>query len=340
MNNLFDYTEALRDTIANHQEDIQKQAEKDSEFNTQIQEALTPFTTEFLREGVPPLVQKLGLGISKKLGLDVKTASRIAKNLKEGGVPKAISGEIQERFNRSGPRDETPENPGEAPDQTPIRPIREVEFQNPVFDPESSFEPEEFEPEEAEGNPSNLYSFREILRNKDLFKQYAKNTVPENIPDTATDEDFENARMYMINNGDQLSEADLNRVSFIEPAEPQPGTSSNQIGRLLRQGSPQEPSPETPEPTVSEEPSPSIPTTESDLTEAGENLAKNTAKTAIEDVGENIGEDLGEATLDADPITAPLGIILGIGSLLGEIFGQKHPVLPQTMTQPSTQFGV
>ncbi len=328
MNDLFNYQSALRDTIADHQQDLAQQAEKDSEFNTKIQEALTPFTTEFLREGVPPLVKKAGLGIAEKLGLDVKTAKRIAENLKEGGVPKAISGEVQERLKRSGPKQETPENPGEAPDEIPRPPIREVEFQNPVFDPESV-------PSLEEG--TNLYKMGDILNSKELFKTYAK----ENYADLAEqqgEEGIEEVRQQFLQDPNIYREG----IHFLtkEPV-PTPGATSNNIGRLLREGSPTEPTPETPQPTISEEPSPTIPSSEGELAEAGENLAKTTAKTAIKDIGENVGEDLTDVALDADPLTAPIGIILGIGSLLGEIFGQKHPVEPSpTPTQPSTQFGV
>lgn len=326
MNDLFNYQSALRDTIADHQQDLAQQAEKNSEFNTKIQEALTPFTAEFLREGIPSLTQKIGSVLGDKLGLS--SVARIAKNFQEGGVPKAISGEVQERLKRSGSKQETPENPGETPDITPSEPIPSQEFQNPVFDPESA-------PALEEG--TNLYKMGDILNDAEMFKTYAKNNFAD-LAEQGGEQGIEEARQQLL----QDPTIDGEALQFLtkEPI-PTPGATSNNIGRLLRQGSPTQPTPETPEPTISEEPSPTIPTSEGELAEAGENLAKTTAKTAIKDIGENIGEDLGETALDADPFTAPIGIILGIGSLLGEIFGQKHPVEPSpTPTQPSTQFGI
>lgn len=349
MNDLFNYSNALRETLSEHQQDLQDQAEKDSEFNTKIQEALTPFTTEFLREGIPPAVQKLGSALSEKLGLkNVKAISRIAKNLKEGGVPKAISGEIQEGLNRVGKKQETPANPGEAEDNELVPP-REVVFQNPLYDPEGGFEPEE-----VEDTPNNLYSFGDILNDKNLFKQFVKQEHPE-LTNSGGEEDIEEARQQLL----QDPTLEHRSMYFLndEPAVPTPGSSSNQIGRLLREGSPQEPTPETPEegtrptttpegptttpetptPTagpVSEEPSPTIPSSAEDLENAGKKAITNTLKDTLPE------ELLPETGLDLDPLTAPIGLLLGLGSLFTEIFAQKHPVLPQTTTQPSTQFGV
>lgn len=365
MDDAINYANSLRSALNSQSQDFSKSItanERIEEFNQRLQEGLTPFTTEFLREGLGPIVKKVGVSVAKKLG--IKGGEQLAKDAVDKGVPKALSNYLQRSFrpNQSVPEAE------EAVNSEPISGARSVTFNNPVFDPDQEIETENTlqegadNVEEATGQtpaeasqvansvsdtaaaseeaPSTTFKFGDVLNNTDLYKRWVNNLDPE-ILAGRNEEEIEASRQYILRRNPKM-DANVEVGPENEPVA-QPGSTSNRIGRLLNQSQ--------------QEAAPSAEELGQEAKQAGENVVTSAGQDAAEDVAENAGETLAksaapevaetlapEIALDADPFTAPIGLLLGLGTLFGELFGQKHhPAAPKiipTPTQVSSQFGI
>ena len=367
MDDAINYANSLRSALNSQSQDFSKSItanERIEEFNQRLQEGLTPFTTEFLREGLGPIVKKVGVSVAKKLG--IKGGEQLAKDAVDKGVPKALSNYLQRSFrpNQSVPEAE------EAVNSEPISGARSVTFNNPVFDPDQEIETENTlqegadNVEEATGQteaeasqvansvtdaaagaeeaPSTTFKFGDVLNNTDLYKRWVNKLEP-GLLDGRNEEEIEQSRHILLSKNPKM-DANVEVGPENEPVA-QPGTTSNRIGRLLNQ------SQQESAPTAEELGQEAEQSGENAIVSGGENAAEDVADTAGSILSKAaskaapLAEELApEVALDSDPFTAPIGILLGIGTLLGELFGQKsHPAVPkiiQTPTQVSSQFGI
>jgi len=324
MDNIFEYRNLLNSAL--------------SDYNEKSQTALNEYSAKVLEnEGVKRAIEQ----ITEPIG-DLFLVNPVEKGVKFLGKK---AGEFLK--SKLDPKPQTSDN------LNPESQGRSVEFENPVYDPESVDTPIEAQdaPEIADvgSSENNLFSFREVLNNRDLFRQYAQRNVPEMIPEQGQEQALEDARQNLLDNVEQFSEEDLNQISFLdEPVRPAPGSSSNRIGQLLRQNE------NVASDVVSNNSSASADATSSAESsglstggaEAGGEGGAELSGELAGSVGASLGTETGiDLALLADPFTALFGLIAGIGTIVGGIEGaesHKNPTVPKPppMANVSTQFGI
>ena len=295
--------------------------------------------------GVKPIetIGKVGGRLLKKTG------QGIADQFKEG--IKSVKEEAQEKISPT----ETTEGPSEG---------RVVEFDNPLYDPDTPIEtPEMPTPAEVPTSSVEIHSFGDILNDRNLFKRYVTEQQPE-LAESGGDEGIEQARIHLRDNADEL-DLDLENPQFVQSGiepEARPGATSNRIGQLLRENeNPQieQPSNNNTGPNAGESASSEVTSGEQSAQDAvvnsagevassaentGKAIAENALKTGGTDALEDVGSFLGDLFLDIDPFTFLFGAVATAATIGAGIAGAdsvKNPSIPTPpkIAQASTQFG-
>lgn len=204
---------------------------------------------------------------------------------------------------------------------------------------------------------SDLYSLREISNDPELWKNYAKQTFPEES-ENQTDEQFEEARQQFLDQ--DLPDDVMDNMEFVSQPESALRDSLAPMRDEMMQRQQTREAQQSDEMQEGEQEGTSVGDAEGSGQEAVVNSA-GTEASSVDATANAVGDAVGDAVggglstevpdiaasifADLDPFTAIFGLIFGIGSLIGGIEGAnsvKTPPVPKPppMVQSSVQFGL